>query len=338
MKPKKFVIYGPYTAGKTTFLLSLLEETDDRFYGPPSMSSDGEPGSMEFGRMVIENTQCYFYSVATHKRFDFIWEILTGGASGYLFIVDSTRTETFMELRRAIPIILGFRYAPYIVIANKQDHPDAYPIALMHRALDLDESVPIVPCAADDKASAQAAFNVLLMRMRQKQPPHNMKFLICGPCNAGKTIFTKRLVDEFSPQIVHRGRKRQDDIIADFGTIRVDDNIHSLHAVSTEGQFDYVCSSLAPYCNGFIFIVDSAAPETFGEFGSAMRNLLTQHPWPSLIIANKQDQPNAFTPEAIRQALDIDASVSVAQCVGYNRSSVKAAFEVLLKQIAEISG
>lgn len=333
MKTRKFVMYGPYRAGKETFLSTLVPE----FYPQKSYEAtvdEGAQTSLTFGKMPIGDDLYYFYSLATHKRFDFMWEILSEDSSGYMFIVDSVYTETFLELRRAIPLILGFRYAPYIVIANHQDHPDAYPLELLHNALDLDDSVPVVSCVAHDKTSVQATFDILLKRMTQRQPPHNMKFLIYGPDQAGKTTFIKSLVDVFEPQIVERRRKREDDLIADFGTLRINDHTHSFHAVSTAWRNNAVPQTLAAYCDGFLLIVDSTRAESFPQLRDDIHHLLAHRPGPAIVIANKQDHPNALSPEMIRPLLGIDASIPIVPSVAHDKILVRAAFEVLLKHIA----
>lgn len=163
----KFLICGPYLAGKTTFMRSLVHHFSPGSVYKAERGIDTEIGAIrpDFGTMQIEGREYYFYGFGTLKRFDFIYEILAEDCSGYLFIVNSVRTETFLELRRAISLIVGFHAAPYILITNHQDHPDAYPIALMHRALGLDEAAPIVPCVAHDKTSTQAAFEVMLKRI-----------------------------------------------------------------------------------------------------------------------------------------------------------------------------
>ncbi len=67
---------------------------------------------------------------ARQKRFDFMWEILSEGMLGFVVMIDSTRPETFREARRILDTFRSYSPVPYIVAANKQDLPDAWPVEI----------------------------------------------------------------------------------------------------------------------------------------------------------------------------------------------------------------
>jgi signal recognition particle receptor subunit beta len=78
---------------------------------------------------------------------------------GLIVLVDSTRPETFRETNRIIDFFTGYRDAPFVVAANKQDHENAWSPDELRLALRLGPDVKILPCVATDR---DAVKNVLL--------------------------------------------------------------------------------------------------------------------------------------------------------------------------------
>ena len=165
MREFKFLICGPHQSGKTTFMSNVVETFRPRQDFP---ETDYEPAQTadEFGTTESAPGLKYlFYSSPSPRRFDFLWEVYAENCSGYVFIVDSTQPETFLEVRYALEHLLNYRSVPFIVAANKQDLPDAFTHDLIANALHLDSSANVIPCIAIRKPSAQTAFEVLLKRV-----------------------------------------------------------------------------------------------------------------------------------------------------------------------------
>ena len=55
-----------------------------------------------------------------------------------------------------------------------------------------------------------------------------------------------------------------------------------------------------------------------------------EHLRPLLVAANKQDLPDALSPAALREFLDVPAEVKILPCVATDRDSVKAVLEELV--------
>jgi uncharacterized protein len=162
MDTLKFLICGPHQAGKTAFIASVAETFRPRRDYP---ETDQEPAqtALEFGTTKVNSALTYtFQSVSSPRRFDFLMEIVSEDCAGYVFIVDSTRSETFHECRTALEYLLNYHRAPFIVVANKQDLPGALAPDLVRQAFGLDQSAQVVHCIATSKESALAAFEVLL--------------------------------------------------------------------------------------------------------------------------------------------------------------------------------
>jgi hypothetical protein len=57
---------------------------------------------------------------------------------------------------------------------------------------------------------------------------------------------------------------------------------------------------------------------------------------PYVVAANKQDRPDAWSPEDLRIALKIDPKVKVLPCVATDKEKVKAVLLELLYSILEV--
>jgi signal recognition particle receptor subunit beta len=88
-----------------------------------------------------------------------MWEILSEGMLGFVVMVDSSRPETFREAKSILETFRAYAPTPYVVAANKQDHPEAWTPEDMRIALRLDPNVKLLPCVATNRDSVK---NVLL--------------------------------------------------------------------------------------------------------------------------------------------------------------------------------
>jgi len=125
--------------------------------------------AMDFGRITIdEDLVLYLFGTPGQKRFDFMWEILSEGMLGFIVVVDSSRPETFREARSILDTFRGYAATPYVVAANKQDHPDAWSPEDLRIALKIDASIKVVPCVARDKESVKASLLELLYSILER--------------------------------------------------------------------------------------------------------------------------------------------------------------------------
>ena len=166
MQTVKMVISGAVNAGKTQFIRAISEievvsterkATDDT----KDLKTSGQTTvAMDFGRISIgDDLVLHLFGTPGQKRFDFMWEILSEGMLGLIVLVDSTRPETFRETNRIIDFFTGYRDAPFVVAANKQDHENAWSPDELRLALRLGPDVKILPCVATDRDTVK---NVLL--------------------------------------------------------------------------------------------------------------------------------------------------------------------------------
>lgn len=162
----KVVVTGPFNAGKTEFIRSISEigaVNTDRSISPeaPEFGVKSQTTvALDFGRITVDDDLVlYLFGTPGQRRFDFMWDILAERMLGFVVMVDSARPETFREAKIILETFRSYAPTPYVVAANKQDHPEAWPIQDLRIALHLDNHIKLLPCVATDKESVK---NVLL--------------------------------------------------------------------------------------------------------------------------------------------------------------------------------
>lgn len=167
-----------------------------------------------------------------------------------------------------------------------------------------------------------------------------VKMVITGPFSAGKTEFIQS-VSEIDVVSTERKissdaeRVKEDTTVAmDFGRITVDDDL-VLYLFGTPGQrrFDFMWEILSEGMLGFVVLVDSVRPETFREARHILEVFKAYANTPYVVAANKQDLPDAWSPDDVRIALKIEKDVKVLGCVARDKETVK---EVLLELLYSI--
>lgn len=170
-----------------------------------------------------------------------------------------------------------------------------------------------------------------------------IKIVVAGPFAAGKTQFIntiseiKTVKTERRTQAVgEKGVKEYTTVAMDFGKIRIDDE-HELYLFGTPGQsrFDFMWEILGEGALGIIVLVDSTDPSTFHEARRIINFFQSRFPVPMVIGANKQDLPNAWSPEDVAASLDIDPDedIPVVPVSAIDKESVKKVLLTLLELI-----
>lgn len=164
MQTVKMVITGPYSSGKTHFIQSVSEidvvATERKVSSEAERIKESTTVAMDFGRITVDaELVLYLFGTPGQRRFDFMWEILSEGMLGFVVMVDSTKPETFREAKSILETFRAYAPTPYVVAANKQDMPDAWPAEDLRIALRLAPEVKLIPCVATDREKVK---NVLL--------------------------------------------------------------------------------------------------------------------------------------------------------------------------------
>jgi len=167
MQTVKMVITGPFSAGKTEFIRAISEidvvSTDRRITDRTMAVKEETTVAMDFGRITVDDELVlYLFGTPGQKRFDFMWEILSEGMLGFVVMVDSTRSDTFHEALQILHTFQGYSGTPFVIVANKQDLPDAWPPDDLRIALGLNSDIKVLPCVATDRESVKTVLLELL--------------------------------------------------------------------------------------------------------------------------------------------------------------------------------
>ena len=160
----KMVVTGPFNSGKTQFVGAISEidvvSTERKISSDAEKVKEQTTVAMDFGRITVDDDLIlYLFGTPGQRRFDFMWEILAEGMLGFVVLVDSSRPETFREAKSILETFRAYAPTPYVVAANKQDHPDAWTPEDLRIALRLEPEVKLLPCVARERDSVR---NVLL--------------------------------------------------------------------------------------------------------------------------------------------------------------------------------
>lgn len=156
-----------------------------------------------------------------------------------------------------------------------------------------------------------------------------LEILILGLPDAGKSTFLRTI-----------SRQQTDAHGWYCGTVAVDDwlRIRFLEPPK-QRHFDFMwLRELVEHVNvpGIIVVCDSTRPEYFGGVVGMLETIRYYHPYtPCTLVANKQDEPYAWTAEDIRLGLGIPDSIDVISCNAKRMQDVKKAVLRLLYQILD---
>jgi signal recognition particle receptor subunit beta len=161
------VVTGPFSSGKTQFIRSISEidvvATERKISSEAERVKESTTVAMDFGRITVDNDLVlYLFGTPGQRRFDFMWEILSEGMLGFVVMVDSSRPETFREAKSILETFRAYAPTPYVVAANKQDHPEAWSVEDLRIALRLDPNIKLLPCVAIQKESVKSVLLELL--------------------------------------------------------------------------------------------------------------------------------------------------------------------------------
>ncbi|MCS6998053.1 MAG: ATP/GTP-binding protein [Aquificaceae bacterium] len=172
-----------------------------------------------------------------------------------------------------------------------------------------------------------------------------IKIVVAGPFAAGKTQFINTVseiktvkTERKTQSVEEKGVKEYTTVAMDFGKIRIDEE-HELYLFGTPGQsrFDFMWEILGEGALGIIILVDSTDPSTFHEARRIINFFQSRFPVPTVVGANKQDMPNAWSAEDVATALDIseDEGIPVLPVSAIDKESVKVVLLKLLNIIKE---
>jgi|GEM_PF-2176903 len=164
------------------------------------------------------------------------------------------------------------------------------------------------------------------------------KILLLGNHNTGKTQFNKSIsemdvivtppaFDEKTTQLIRS---------VDFGKLGIDNDQVVIHffgngEIFPLSKYPPLSGSLELLTvDGIVFLPKNRAGDAAYQFEADNLaeeknefNLIQQRGIPYLIVANRQDQENTFSPDQIRRRLDIPESTPIYPCVATDKTIVQ---------------
>jgi small GTP-binding protein len=156
------------------------------------------------------------------------------------------------------------------------------------------------------------------------------KILVTGPYNAGKSSFVKAVSKESVSVDRMALEKFPTTIALDIGHIDHNGFIADVFGTPGQERFDLMLDVLAKESVGAFILVDSTAPQTFAR-AKEMINKTQAEAIPKVIVANKQDLPDALEPEKIRDAMKLDKSIPIIPTAVKLNQGVEESLDILLK-------
>jgi hypothetical protein len=165
----KIVVTGPFGAGKTTLIRTISEITVLSTERDLSSAEEARADkaqttvAMDFGRIGIDSDLVlYLFGTPGQDRFEFMWEVLGEGMLGYVLMLDSSRPESVTEAKTILAAFRRMAPVPFVVAVNRSEGLGPDDEMKVRVDLDLEPSIPIVPCDATDKASVKTVLLALL--------------------------------------------------------------------------------------------------------------------------------------------------------------------------------
>ena len=177
--------------------------------------------------------------------------------------------------------------------------------------------------------------SVLKIIKKIKESDREVRILILGLDNAGKTTLLKRLLDEdvneVSPTV-------------GFNIKTIDykgEYTITFWDIGGQSSIRSYWSNYYAQTDGIIWVLDSTDVARIGECASTLDHILQQEQLAGasvLIFANKQDVEGAMSQRAIQQYLHLEESINrhwfIASCSAKTGDGVADGFDLLVQDIA----
>jgi len=170
-----------------------------------------------------------------------------------------------------------------------------------------------------------------------------LKLVVTGPTEVLRTQFI-RSISEIEPVTIARQIQRSDEagneesakVSMTFGRMSIGDDLGIyLFGMPSQKQFDFMWKVLGEGMLGFIFIIDSTEPHTFGAAREIFETFREHANVPYVIAADNHDHPDSVPPQIIRIVLRLDADDQILLCKSTDPASVRNTLLQLTYQILD---
>ena len=162
----KFVITGPFAAGKTTLVRTMSEipvvGTETVVTDDTSDIKTNTTVTLDFGKLTLADedlvVELSLFGTPGQERFNFMWDVLAQGMDGYVVLADVSRPESHEETARIVQHFRRLSDVPFVIGANKAGGADLDGLA---EELGVPGAI-VVPCDETDQDSAREMLLTLL--------------------------------------------------------------------------------------------------------------------------------------------------------------------------------
>lgn len=153
----KIVVTGPYEAGKSAIIHHI---TDGACI---NIERRGTTIAMDHGLANVDDMSVFLFGTPGLLRFRTMRKILSAGADGIIFVVDSVNPESdaraklfFREIAFFLPGV------PCVVAANKQDLTESRHVDQLRKDLRFLAGLPVFPVSAKNGENVDSMLRTLL--------------------------------------------------------------------------------------------------------------------------------------------------------------------------------
>ncbi|MDQ6994082.1 MAG: ATP/GTP-binding protein [Mariprofundaceae bacterium] len=162
----KILVTGPFAAGKTTLirfvsseqLLSKDVKATDALSRFKAMTTVG----LDFGILhVDDDLDVHLFGTPGQSRFNFMWKVLSRGALGTIFLIDSSSQRAIDEGKKMYKYYRGKSDDPIVIGATHRDKEDARDLDALADELGAQDA-NMIPCDPRNKEDSKMLVLALL--------------------------------------------------------------------------------------------------------------------------------------------------------------------------------
>ena len=171
----KIVVTGPFAAGKTTFIETVVDRDFLTTSASTSEVAESEvkhqtTTGMDFGALTLHDVdgeiELRIYGTPGQERFSFMWEVLGQGADAYVLVVDGADETSWVAARSHHRVMSGLE-VPGVIAVNRGHGEPARRAAQYYADLGL----PVLACQAIDPADVREVLVAALVEALDRMEP-----------------------------------------------------------------------------------------------------------------------------------------------------------------------
>jgi small GTP-binding protein len=158
---------------------------------------------------------------------------------------------------------------------------------------------------------------------------NNLKIVVFGALNAGKTTFVERLSGQ---ELFLKGEFES--ITTSFDFVQIEQNGFLIHLFASPGhrRFSFMWETLATGMNGAILLIDSTVGIT--PVDQELIKFIQKYDVPYVIAANKEDI-SQLKPDLIRKELNISDEITIWNTSALNDGNLTSFMDRLIEDITK---